>query len=460
MILTFFEFSICPKFLHAVIYVVYKYLDCEFEVVLLKAIYEFITDWTNNMKSILIFVSLILASHYAKADLVLTMGGDVNLAKDERYPEAPVYTANGDLAPKAQQPSLVRTVMQTESVFRELLTGDINFGNLETVVSDDYRLKPYGKTFTFMTHPGVVKILTDYGFNLFSTANNHVFDYNEVGATDTLRNLTDLKQEIEKNSLVNGHPSRSLYHAGLAANINDATEPAIFEINGVTIAFGAIGFGGVSTGSDEGSIVKYNPGIIAIHNKTLVDKLLQNIANSKANLKILSVHSGIEGVFELDKGQRARYHEYLNRGDLDLIIGHHPHVVRPVENVNGKLIFYSLGNYFMTGAANRDGKGVRGNYGLFSKVYFEKRPDQNRINGFRLTTEAAELIPLTHMHANISTKGFVESSANLNDLKELSRSELGSEALPFDLNNKGTGVYCSSQIQGERAQKLCGQTQN
>lgn len=408
-----------------------------------------------TMKALFILMLMALSSLTVKADFVLTMGGDINLAKDERDPESPVYLANDALAGIAQQPHSVRLAMQSESVFKKLLTGDINFGNLETVVSNDKSLRQYGKQYTFMTHPDLVKILTDYGFNLFSTANNHVFDFDEVGAADTLRNLDELKQAIEKDNLLNGHPTKSLYHAGLAANIDAATEPTVFEINGITIAFGAIGFGGVSTGSDEGSIVKNNPGIVAIHNKRLVDKLLQNIANSKANLKILSVHYGTEGVFELNKGQRALYHDYLNRGDLDLIIGHHPHVVRPVENVNGKLIFYSLGNYFMTGAANRDGKGVRGNYGLFSRVYFEKRPDQNRINGFRLVTEAAELIPLTHMHANINTKASSEANANLSDLKQLSNGELGNLALPFNLNSKGAGVYCSSQILGERAQSLC-----
>lgn len=61
-------------------------------------------------------------------------------------------------------------------------------------------------------------------------------------------------------------------------------------------------------------------------------------------------------------------------------------MVRPVENVNGRLIFYSLGNYFMTGAANRDNLSARGNYGLFARVYFESRPDSTRSNGFRSHT--------------------------------------------------------------------------
>jgi poly-gamma-glutamate synthesis protein (capsule biosynthesis protein) len=394
----------------------------------------------------------------AKADFVLTMGGDVNLAKDERDPEPPLYTATNALAHYNQQPRSVRLTMQAEELFRSLLNGDINFGNLETVVSQDTQLQQYRKQFTFMTHPAIIKMLADYGFNLFSTANNHVFDFDETGAANTLRNLYDIKLAIEKESMLNGKPMRSLYHAGLAVNSDEASTPLIFEINGVSIAFGAIGFGGVSTGSNEGSILKNTPGIVALHNTQLVNKLLQNIADSKANLKILSVHKGTEGIFSLDRGQRALYHDYLKKGDLDLIIGHHPHVVRPVESANGRLIFYSLGNYFMTGAANRDGHGIRGNYGLFARVYFEVRPDQTRINGFRLQTEAAELIPLTHMHANISTKSIHDASDNLYDLKSLNNEELGTGALQFNISDQGIGVYCGPEVLGTKAQNLCNQS--
>jgi poly-gamma-glutamate synthesis protein (capsule biosynthesis protein) len=409
----------------------------------------------SSMYSFVILMLLVSSCQVVKADFILTMGGDINLAKDERDPESPVYSAPDVLARLPQQPRSVRLAVQAQAVFKKLLTGDINFGNLETVVSSDRNLTDYDKKFTFMTHPEVVDILADYGFNLFSTANNHVFDFGESGAADTLRNLAELKESIERKSMLNGRPGKSLYHAGLAGNIDEATEPLIIEIEGITIAFAAIGFGGVSTGSDEGSILRNNPGIVAMHNKALVNKLLQNMAHSNANLKILSIHNGTEGVFELDKGQRARYHDYLNRGDLDLIIGHHPHVVRPVENVNGKLIFYSLGNYFMTGAASRDNESVRGNYGLFSRVYFEKRPDQNRINGFRLVTEAAELIPLTHMHANLNIKSSAEAMANLSDLQQLSSEQLGNQALPFTLREQGVGVYCGPQVLGSRAQSLC-----
>ena len=36
----------------------------------------------------------------------------------------------------------------------------------------------------------------------------------------------------------------------------------------------------------------------------------------------------------------------------DLVLGHHPHVLQPIERYNGKYIVYSLGNFFFGGNKN------------------------------------------------------------------------------------------------------------
>ena len=58
--------------------------------------------------------------------------------------------------------------------------GDLAFINLETVVTDRNDLAPEGKgkgAFHFRSHPAALKALIDAGFNLFSLANNHSYDY-------------------------------------------------------------------------------------------------------------------------------------------------------------------------------------------------------------------------------------------------------------------------------------------
>ena len=58
-----------------------------------------------------------------------------------------------------------------------LVNGDINFANLETVVTDKNSLPPTPKKFRFRSHPVGVQHLVKLGFNAFSLANNHAIDY-------------------------------------------------------------------------------------------------------------------------------------------------------------------------------------------------------------------------------------------------------------------------------------------
>ena len=68
-----------------------------------------------------------------------------------------------------------------------VINGDINFANLETVVTDRNDLTASLKLFGFRTHPKGVQHLLDRGFNIFSTANNHSMDYGLEGARETLK---------------------------------------------------------------------------------------------------------------------------------------------------------------------------------------------------------------------------------------------------------------------------------
>jgi hypothetical protein len=77
---------------------------------------------------------------------------------------------------------------------------------------------------------------------------------------------------------------------------------------------------------------------------------------------------------------------------IDLIVGHHAHVVRGVEMTpNGSLIFYGLGNFLHLGTANMTSSGVCRDYGLMARVHLR------RIDG-KLAVRAVEAIPVTDTH--------------------------------------------------------------
>jgi len=56
------------------------------------------------------------------------------------------------------------------------------------------------------------------------------------------------------------------------------------------------------------------------------------------------VHWGEEYKLINSLAQQGLAHKIIESG-ADLIIGHHPHVVQNIEKYQGKLIFYSLGNF-------------------------------------------------------------------------------------------------------------------
>jgi gamma-polyglutamate biosynthesis protein CapA len=59
---------------------------------------------------------------------------------------------------------------------------------------------------------------------------------------------------------------------------------------------------------------------------------------------IVAAHWGIEYQTYFHPTQQRLAHEFIDAG-ADVILGHHPHVIQPIEVYNNKLIFYSLGNF-------------------------------------------------------------------------------------------------------------------
>jgi poly-gamma-glutamate synthesis protein (capsule biosynthesis protein) len=73
-------------------------------------------------------------------------------------------------------------------------------------------------------------------------------------------------------------------------------------------------------------------------------------ARKDARFVVVALHWGIPHGFAarsfgiLAEYQRPLAHALVDAG-ADLVVGHHPHVVHPVERYRGGLIAYSLGNY-------------------------------------------------------------------------------------------------------------------
>lgn len=66
--------------------------------------------------------------------------------------------------------------------------------------------------------------------------------------------------------------------------------------------------------------------------------------NKNKNL-VVSIHGGFEDIKIPDFETRSIAKQIIDAG-ADLVIGHHSHIIQPMEIYKGKMIFYSLGNFF------------------------------------------------------------------------------------------------------------------
>jgi poly-gamma-glutamate synthesis protein (capsule biosynthesis protein) len=258
------------------------------------------------------------------------------------------------------------------------IDGDLAFINLETVVTDRNDLKPEGKgkgAFHFRSHPAALKALIDAGFNLFSLANNHSYDYGPQGIEETLYHLAVANAQ------------KAIAYAGIGSNFDEAIRPGCIDLDGTRIALSAIG---IMTGDQpQYRAGPSKPGQASYRDRPDFEATVEKLVAMQADYRILSIHYGLEGRVEPDDRQIADWRGYAaEQKGIDLILGHHPHVVQGVELDGKSLIFYGLGNFLHPGTAEMSRFGICRDYGLMAKVHLA------RIDG-AWRVEAIEAIPLT-----------------------------------------------------------------
>lgn len=168
-----------------------------------------------------------------------------------------------------------------------------------------------------------VNIAKKWGFDIFSLANNHIYDHGEMGLEKTI-------DEIVKNDLE---------YIGAGSSFDEAYSLTMEEINDIKIGFLAFceaEFGALL--EDEGR------GGYAWINHQSVNNIVRK-SKQKVDVLILIAHAGEEEVPLPLPEWRTRYRELCDLG-VDVIIGHHPHVPQGWEKYNSSLIFYSLGNFY------------------------------------------------------------------------------------------------------------------
>ncbi len=322
---------------------------------------------------------------------------------------------------------------------RHLINGDLNFANLETVVTDRNDLTAVEKAFNFRTHPAGVQHLTDIGFNVFSTANNHAADFGERGVRETLAHLARLE----------GRGMQA--HAGVGSDREAASRPSVIDVKGTRVLLSAIGIGaGANRAGDQ------RPGQLAYGSHDDFARIVSRLEDTPGDYRMLSVHHGIELDVTPGEGDVRKLRDSAVRdAGVDLVIGHHQHVAQGVQEVDGKLIFYGLGNFLHLGTQDMSRFNMCRDYGLLARVHLASGADG------RLAAQAIEVVPLTGMHARTAPMRSSEAAARVQVLNHLARGlDHGAgiaRGVRFVAQPDGAGLAClaGAEQQPGRIGALC-----
>ena len=198
---------------------------------------------------------------------------------------------------------------------------DLKFYNQETTIG--------GKNIGLSTYPqfntpdemGLNLIQT--GFNMVNLATNHTIDRGEIAA--------NYSANFWKNQ-------PDVYAVGNYASQADRDAVRIEEKNGITYTL--LGY----TYGTNGIPVPYGKDyLVNVYSDAKAKADIEKVRD-KVDIVMVSMHWGIEYT-HVPTSEQRRQAEYLSSLGVDVIIGHHPHVVQPIEFVGDTLVIYSLGNF-------------------------------------------------------------------------------------------------------------------
>lgn len=161
------------------------------------------------------------------------------------------------------------------------------------------------------------------GYDRCSTASNHSFDRGVGGIEATVASLL----------------AAGIGQSGMARAPIEAVAP-VLDVQGVKLAHLSY------TWSLNGMRLPDQQPWLA----NLIDpeRIVADAADARrrgAKLVVVSLHFGVEKVAQPSKYQRDVAEAVMGSGQVDLIVGHHAHVLQPIERVQGRWVAFGLGNH-------------------------------------------------------------------------------------------------------------------
>jgi poly-gamma-glutamate synthesis protein (capsule biosynthesis protein) len=220
---------------------------------------------------------------------------------------------------------------------------------MECPISDRGSPSPHARL-AMRTAPNAAAAIRAAGFDVMSLAGNHVLDFGVEALADTLTHMAQAGIAV----------------CGAGANLAATRQPAVLERAGqrvAVLAYSSILPAGYAADSAR-------PGCAPMRAHTRYEQIEHDqpgtpprvhtfadqadlaaleadvrAARADADVVLVSLHWGIHFV----RAEVADYQREIAaaaiRAGADAILGHHPHLLKGVEFICGKPVFYSLGNF-------------------------------------------------------------------------------------------------------------------
>lgn len=209
-----------------------------------------------------------------------------------------------------------------------LKSADITFINLETPLMKN--CQPINEGMRFCGSDKHIEGLEFAGVDVASLGNNHSANYGKAGIDET-------KELLEKNGIA----------------VTGLKGPVYLEVKGVKFAF--LGY----------TDIEKNPLVSDAGEEKIKAEVGE--ARKNADVVVVQYHWGTEYLTPPEDRQRFLGRLAIDAG-ADLVIGNHPHWIKPVEFYNGKLITYGHGNFvFDQQWSQKIKEGVVGKYTFYGK---------------------------------------------------------------------------------------------
>ncbi len=223
---------------------------------------------------------------------------------------------------------------------------DIGICHLETPLAPSNG--PFSGYPSFSVPPQVLDAVKRTGYDACSTASNHTFDRGTDGIDRTLDQLD----------------AAGIVHDGSYRTERDSRTPVV-----INTPNGRVGL--ISVAYDWNGLTLDEPWQANLIDTADIIARAKKARAAGADLVVVAVHAGEEYETMPNLQQKNAAKTLLADPNIDLVYGHHAHVVQPMEKINGKWAVYGLGNNIA--AQKTRNLGTRD--GLLVRVQFSKSAD-------------------------------------------------------------------------------------